>query len=211
MKKLLSILGAITLIGTASTSVIACNGGEKPTPPTPDKTNIAGIIPSTIDLGELSANTAAGFKTKLQEKLANLTELSSIKTEDYDVYKAGTEIAIMDSDITGKSSLKIKIVARGAHFEGEKDDITTNYTKHATVEMFANLGSDTTRNIAFDSKGNLYSSTVGSKIYKIDSNGIASLFADLVTDNSYMLAFDSEDNVYSSTVRGGNIYKITPN
>lgn len=31
MKKLLSMLGAITLIGTTSTSVVAC-GGEKPSP-----------------------------------------------------------------------------------------------------------------------------------------------------------------------------------
>ena len=33
MKKLLTILSTITLIRTASASIVTCGGGEKPTPP----------------------------------------------------------------------------------------------------------------------------------------------------------------------------------
>ncbi|WJG70996.1 lipoprotein [Spiroplasma ixodetis] len=129
MKKLLSMLGTITLIGTASTNVIAC-GGEKPTPPAPDiRTDINGKITSPIDLGQLDENTKNGFLTKLQTKLVTLSGLSTITNNDYNVYKAGTTTALHNSDVTAGTSLNIKIVAKGNNFKGEKDSIIVNYTK----------------------------------------------------------------------------------
>lgn len=106
LKKLLSILGAMTLIGTTSTSLVACDVGENPTPPTPDtRTDIENEITSPIALGQLSANTKVGFLAKLQTALAQIPNLNTITPSDYDVYKAGTTTAIQDSDITLKELL----------------------------------------------------------------------------------------------------------
>ncbi|BET39615.1 lipoprotein [Spiroplasma ixodetis] len=132
MKKLLSILGAMTLIWTASTSVIAC-GEEKPTPPSPDtRTDIENKITSPIALGQLSENTKTEFLAKLQTALTQIPNLNTITPSDYDVYKARTTIEIQDSDITVGNFLNIKIVAKGSKFQGNKDNITANYTRKDT-------------------------------------------------------------------------------
>lgn len=47
MKKLLSMLGTITLIGTASTSVIACGKGDEPSPNPDTRTDISAITQLT--------------------------------------------------------------------------------------------------------------------------------------------------------------------
>lgn len=124
MKKLLSILGAITLIGTSTTSIVACDGGETPTSDT--KIDISNKITSPLDLGQLSADTASEFLVKLQAKLVTISGLSNIKTTDYDVYKAGTTTAIQDSDIL--TLKEIKMVAKGNNFTGNKDNIVVRYT-----------------------------------------------------------------------------------
>ncbi|MBP1527244.1 MAG: lipoprotein [Spiroplasma ixodetis] len=137
MKKLISILGAMTLIGTTSSSVIAC-GGDKPKPstisPTPDaRTDIENKITSPIALGQLSENTKTDFLAKLQTALARIPNLNTITPNDYNVYKAGTgNVAIQDSDITAGTSLNIKIVAKGNKFKDNKDNITTKYTQKDT-------------------------------------------------------------------------------
>lgn len=141
MKKLLSMLGAITLIGTTSTNVVAC-GGEKPSPISDTKTDISNKITSPIALGQLDANTALDFLAKLQTALAKISDLSSIKTTDYDVFKSGTTTAIPDSDITAGNSLNIKIVAKGSKFEGTKDNIKVSYIQidFTTMIKIRNLG-----------------------------------------------------------------------
>ena len=129
MKKLLSILGTITLIGTVSTNVMAC---DTPDSQKDTKTDISNKITSSIVLGQLSTNTRADFLAKLQIALARITDLNTITTSDYDVYKAGTTTEIQDSDIIAGTSLNIKIVAKGDKFKGNKDNITTNYTQKDT-------------------------------------------------------------------------------
>lgn len=231
MKKLLSILGAMTLIGTTSTSVVACGRGDKPSPTpytridlsglsdnvqitlssstqtvadfktallielkkeskfdklsdtevditksdstqiqnsdivdnstfvtkvktkststnftgekninvtikiTDTRTDISTKIPNDINLGQLSTNSVKAFLANLQAELVKISELNTITSSDYDIYKAGTTTGIQDSDISAGTSLNIKIVAKGNKFTGEKDNITVNYIQKNTLNI----------------------------------------------------------------------------
>ncbi|BET38102.1 hypothetical protein [Spiroplasma ixodetis] len=64
---------------------------------------------------------------KLEEKIRKLPNLSTITTNDYDVYKSETTINIQDSAINNSLFLNVKIVAKGENFTGKKDNITVNY------------------------------------------------------------------------------------
>ncbi|WJG71336.1 lipoprotein [Spiroplasma ixodetis] len=72
MKKLLSMIGAITLIGTASTNIIACKEGEKPSPnPTPtNKTELKTII-TTTQLGLIVMNGNEPTNQELLDAIKN--------------------------------------------------------------------------------------------------------------------------------------------
>ncbi|WJG71468.1 lipoprotein [Spiroplasma ixodetis] len=136
MKKLLSMLGAMLLTGTASASIIACGKGDEPKPepsPTPkQKIGISTKISNSIDLGQLSKNTKLNFLNKLQDKLKTMSGLTTITTSDYDVYKAGTTNEIQNSDIIAGNTLIIKITAKGSNFEGIKDNIVVKYSQKIT-------------------------------------------------------------------------------
>ncbi|KNE88005.1 hypothetical protein PSTG_18601, partial [Puccinia striiformis f. sp. tritici PST-78] len=155
MKKILSMLGAMLLTGTASTSIIACGEDEKPKPepsPTPkQKFDISTKISNSIALGQLSANTKADFLAKLQTALVRITDLNTITTSDYDVYKAQTTTAIQDSDIIRGTSLNIKIVAKGSKFQGTADNITTNYSQKDTRTNLSTLAATENVTIKSDS------------------------------------------------------------
>ncbi|WP_342266484.1 lipoprotein [Spiroplasma endosymbiont of Villa modesta] len=89
-------------------------------------------ITNTINLGQLHANTKADFLEKLQIALAQIKDLNTIKTSDYDVYKAGTTTAIQDSDIINSTNfltVKITVKNNSLKFKGETT-ILVSYIKN---------------------------------------------------------------------------------
>lgn len=127
MKKLLSILGVMTLIGTASTNVIAC--GETPKPKPEQKTDLT-TIPKTLVVGQLNDNSIKGFLSKLQTNLSTITGLSSITNDDYNIYKSGTAISLQDSDITDSNHISVDINSKGNQFVGSAKNIYINYAQN---------------------------------------------------------------------------------
>ncbi|WP_339047138.1 lipoprotein [Spiroplasma endosymbiont of Colias croceus] len=200
MKKLLSMIGVMTLIGSASTSVVAC-GGENPTPPTPDtRTDIEKKITSPIALGQLDENTKSDFLAKLQTALARITELNTITPSDYDVYKAGTTTAIQNSDIIAGNSLNIKIVAKGNKFEGNKDNIVVNYTQNDTRTDLTTI--ITTTNLDIIYVGQLEKPN---KSQILDSIKVKNQSASTLNESD----FDFEGNITSTSAKiiGNNDYR----
>lgn len=109
MKKLLSILGAMTLIGTASTSVVACEGWDKqsPTPPTPDtRTNLNTIITKTsLDKIEI-LGTVPTTKELLKGIKENNSKANTLSESDFDFEGNPTATT---ATIEGKTNYKGKV------------------------------------------------------------------------------------------------------
>ncbi|WP_339046737.1 lipoprotein [Spiroplasma endosymbiont of Colias croceus] len=133
MKKLLSILGAMTLIGTTSTSVIACDGGEKPTPPTPDtRTDLSGLSDNAEITLSSSTETVADFKTALINKLKEDLKFKKLSDTEVDITKSDST-EIQNSDIVDSTLVtKVKAKSTSTNFNGEKNinvTITINDTR----------------------------------------------------------------------------------
>lgn len=128
MKKILSMLGTIFLSIITSTSIVACDKGEKPISPA-IKIDISTKIPNIINLDQFVTKNVVVFKIELQKQLRKLNELKTIQITDYDIYKAGEYMINLQTwDIFHNSSLDIKIIANGNHFVGTANNIRVNYS-----------------------------------------------------------------------------------
>ncbi|WJG69227.1 lipoprotein [Spiroplasma ixodetis] len=105
MKKLLSILSAITLIGTTSTNIIACGDGEKPTPPTPDTRTDLNTIIKTKSLGKIVMTGSIPTKEELLKSIKdNNSSANSLTISDFN-FKQGSPTST-NSIIIGQNNYK---------------------------------------------------------------------------------------------------------
>ena len=200
MKKLLSMIGVITLIGTASASVIACWNWE-----VIKKIDISYEISSEINLGQLSANTANAFLANLQRELARITNLNTITPSDYDVYKEGTATAIQDSDISkdNKIIISIKIKSISRNFSGIAKNINVKYIKNK--KEIINYLDSSVFSLAFKDN-DLYFGCNNRNIY-IFNTLTKKIKSNIILFSSVESLIFKDNDLYAGTY-SGKIYKI---
>lgn len=81
MKKLLSVIGAMTLIGTVSTSVVACDGGEEPSSSPKEKIDLDSL-PKNVTLINIAIKDVNDFTTNFKQELSKTTNYEAIATDN---------------------------------------------------------------------------------------------------------------------------------
>lgn len=118
MKKLLNILGAMVLVGTASTNIIACNGNNNK--PTTQKINLSDLKNTSTIILQNTTISVITYKSKLINELKKQSEFNKLKIDDVDITKTDDSI-LQDSDIKqGMLDTKINAKQTSINFIGKK-------------------------------------------------------------------------------------------
>lgn len=141
MKKLLSVIGAMTLIGTVSTSVVACDGGEEPSSSPKEKIDLDSF-PKNVTLINIAIKDVNDFTTMFKQELSKTTNYEAITTDNNVVIKKNDNSSLEPEDIK-TSSLTIKIIAsQSTNFSGEKVisiNLTVNKKDLSTITKLTGL------------------------------------------------------------------------
>ncbi|MBP1528384.1 MAG: lipoprotein, partial [Spiroplasma ixodetis] len=191
MKKLLSMIGAMTLIGTTSTNVIACDGGNEPKPET--ITDLTSIITTTnlgiIYVGQLEKPN----KNQILEAIKkNNPNASSLTQSDFDFEDTPTATTVI---INGKNNYKGKVPLNFTISMFKKidtNDINDNFAIQSVLKINNTIFVSTNATNSL-----IYKSTDGSTFTAM--TGTSGAIWSLAVDNNILYAGSQNGTVYKST------------
>lgn len=137
MKKLLTILGAITLIGTASTNIIACGDNSNPS----TQKNDLNSLPTTtnVTIRSDSIDKVNDFKEVLINELKKQSGFSNLEISDVDITKSDGNTLTNNDIIQSTLNTKVKAKTSSQNFNGEKNiNIIINIMKIKLSDVITN-------------------------------------------------------------------------
>ncbi|BET37640.1 lipoprotein [Spiroplasma ixodetis] len=195
MKKLLSILGAITLIGTTSTSVIACGGRNEPSPTSDTRTDLNTVIIKNelgiIYIGQLDKTNKTEILKAIKDKNKEAIDLTE---DDFDFEYSPTATT---ATIIGKNNYEGK-VSFNFTISMFKNINNSGIPQHITIERILKINNLIYVSTNYRDNKNVYKSTDGSTFTALAGT----------SGSIWSLAVDSNNNVYAGSYNG-NVYKST--